>query len=73
MAKGVIADELVATYEEDGYILVKGMLNPKKLVCSPEHRGKTECLISVPLARVTAKAARFVFRCGTIRQTRSTA
>ena len=30
MAKGVIADELIAGYEEDGYILVKGMLNPEE-------------------------------------------
>jgi len=30
MAKGVIADEFIATYEEDGYILVKGMLNPEE-------------------------------------------
>ncbi|HEY1742322.1 MAG TPA: phytanoyl-CoA dioxygenase family protein [Granulicella sp.] len=30
MAKGVIADELIATYNEDGYILIKGMLNPEE-------------------------------------------
>lgn len=30
MAKGVIADEFIAMYEEDGYILVKGMLNSEE-------------------------------------------
>jgi len=30
MARGVIRDELVAMYHEDGYILIKGMLNPEE-------------------------------------------
>jgi len=30
MAKGVIADELVAMYHEDGYLLIKSMLNPEE-------------------------------------------
>src|SRR5882762_902526 len=30
MAKGVIADELIARYNEDGYILIRGMLNPEE-------------------------------------------
>lgn len=30
MAKGVISDELIAAYNEDGYVLIKGMLNPEE-------------------------------------------
>jgi len=30
MAKGVISEELIATYNQDGYLLIKGMLNPEE-------------------------------------------
>lgn len=31
MSKGVISDELVSAYHEDGYILVRGMLDPEEI------------------------------------------
>jgi len=30
MANGVIADDLIAAYNKDGYVLIKGMLNPEE-------------------------------------------
>jgi ectoine hydroxylase len=30
MAKGVISDDLIAAYNEDGYVLIKGMLDPEE-------------------------------------------
>jgi hypothetical protein len=30
MAKGVIADDLISAYNEDGYVLIKGMLDPEE-------------------------------------------
>jgi len=39
VAKGVIADNLIAAYNEDGYVQIKGMLDPEETsLLSPAAR-----------------------------------
>jgi ectoine hydroxylase len=63
MAKGVIADELIATYERGRlHPRSRACSTPKRLAFSHEHRAEDRVLISTPSAKATAKAARFAFR-----------
>jgi len=64
VAKGVIADQDVFKYHEDGFLLVKGML--MRFRPWGAQRAKTASSTSTPMARPMEKVGPSVFRSGII-------